>query len=1081
MIKTLAKLVTAALLVSAAVATAPIAAGAGTAPTLTQRIGDFETGSEGWTLNLGGEFPGAKGAFALDNSTAVTGASSGKLSGDFGGGGQYVAIGRGFSPLDLSSLGFSVRSADLATLALRLTDSTGQVHQQRLTLNGSTNWQHLDVTTFAGGDQYVHFGGANDGVWHGPAQAISFILDRNALHAGLTAGSLWIDDVTAVYPAPAVALSTTTLGNVFTLGQRPAIRLTSGGDAVSWTATDVGGNVVASGQRPVTAVNSTLVLPIDRIGWFRITVTAKRAGAVIGTAETTLALLTKFDTSKVNSSPFGTGGHFGQGTSTDPIPLIASAGIKTSRDEMMWQNIEPTKGSYVFPQTEENFAGSLIQNSVAPLIVLDYANPNYDGGKAPTSPEGIAAFANYADALATHYAGKVSNYEIWNEWNIGSGDTDRTPRSYFALQKKTYETVKAHHPNVTVVAPALAGADMQWIEQWLQLGGLQYTDAVSFHPYLYPAAPEALDATLTQLQDLIKKYNGGKPKPVWITEQGWPTGTAGLAVSEPIQAAYLTRAQLIALSHGVQRYHNYDFVNDGTDPGNTENNFGLIRHPADALGAYTPKPSYVSYATLTRQLTGATFRNAESTGTGVHDLVFTRRDETVRTLWADTPTVVSVHSTEPLTVTDLYGAAQTYTPDSTGVVTLSLTGDPIYVSGPATAVTSGARYALTAASGFVGDPLQAVWTVDNTGSRQRADVTLALGGHTYRQTVPAGQTGSLTINLPAPTAPGTRSLIAEVSVKHSRVGRLRADLTVQNALQLQAKHVIDNSGAQQLRLTVSNQSASSHTLGSLAWTLGSTSGTALAGATVPSGGQQVVDLPLSGLTTATRYPYTATLTATGQPTLNTSGTVIPVDASSATKLTKRTITVDGKLDDLTGVPGIQLPADGKVVMNGYGGPSDLSGTAWFTYDAQNLYLSARLTDDRHAQPATGGNIWLGDSIQFAVGSGAPGEQSAWSEIGVALTSAGPQLYRWQAYGESAGSISGASVAVTRDETAKQTTYEVAIPWSHLQPIHPDDRLISLSMLVNDNDGAGRKGWIEWGSGIGGAKDPSLFKAAQLAG
>ena len=39
--------------------------------------------------------------------------------------------------------------------------------------------------------------------------------------------------------------------------------------------------------------------------------------------------------------------------------------------------------------------------------------------------------------------------------------------------------------------------------------------------------------------------------------------------------------------------------------------------------------------------------------------------------------------------------------------------------------------------------------------------------------------------------------------------------------------------------------------------------------------------------------------------------------------------------------------------------------------------------------------------------------------------------------------------------------------------------LTFSMLINDNDGAGRKGWMEYGSGIGSRKDVSLFSSLQL--
>jgi hypothetical protein len=38
--------------------------------------------------------------------------------------------------------------------------------------------------------------------------------------------------------------------------------------------------------------------------------------------------------------------------------------------------------------------------------------------------------------------------------------------------------------------------------------------------------------------------------------------------------------------------------------------------------------------------------------------------------------------------------------------------------------------------------------------------------------------------------------------------------------------------------------------------------------------------------------------------------------------------------------------------------------------------------------------------------------------------------------------------------------------------------MSFSLLVNENDGQGRRGWIEWASGIGSEKRPSLFRAMQ---
>jgi hypothetical protein len=40
-------------------------------------------------------------------------------------------------------------------------------------------------------------------------------------------------------------------------------------------------------------------------------------------------------------------------------------------------------------------------------------------------------------------------------------------------------------------------------------------------------------------------------------------------------------------------------------------------------------------------------------------------------------------------------------------------------------------------------------------------------------------------------------------------------------------------------------------------------------------------------------------------------------------------------------------------------------------------------------------------------------------------------------------------------------------------------MFNLSLLLNDNDGLRRKGYIEWGFGIGGEKNDAYFKPVKL--
>lgn len=147
---------------------------------------------------------------------------------------------------------------------------------------------------------------------------------------------------------------------------------------------------------------------------------------------------------------------------------------------------------------------------------------------------------------------------------------------------------------------------------------------------------------------------------------------------------YLARAQLGVQGHGVDRFYVYDFMNDGIDPAAQENNFGLVHNPADALGPYTPKPSYVAYATAARQLRGATFLGKEFPGNGLIDQVFAANDGTpFRAIWAASGanTTVTVKATGPIQVTSLYGLSSTLTPNASGQVTVTVGVWPTYISG----------------------------------------------------------------------------------------------------------------------------------------------------------------------------------------------------------------------------------------------------------------------------------------------------------------------------------------------------------------------------------------------------------------
>ncbi|KAI7256686.1 hypothetical protein KC345_g10947, partial [Hortaea werneckii] len=188
------------------------------------------------------------------------------------------------------------------------------------------------------------------------------------------------------------------------------------------------------------------------------------------------------------------------------------------------------------------------------------------------------------------------------------------------------------------------------------------------------------------------------------------------------------------------------------------------------------------------------------------------------------------------------------------------------------------------------------------------------------------------------------------------------------------------------------------------------------------------------------------------------------------------VQIDGSLGEWAGQPRFEVS---DVRLDGWGGKQDLSAFGYTSWDVDNFYLALEVADDTQAQTAAGDAIWNGDGIQLALGityadGSSPRE---YHELGLARDDQGKLLkWRWLApSGFDTGDSIRLQEAVTR--SSHTTIYEAAIPWSELT--YETDRVqeglkLKFSLLVNDNDGDGRRGWIEYNSGIATAKDINAF-------
>ncbi len=175
------------------------------------------------------------------------------------------------------------------------------------------------------------------------------------------------------------------------------------------------------------------------------------------------------------------------------------------------------------------------------------------------------------------------------------------------------------------------------------------------------------------------------------------------------------------------------------------------------------------------------------------------------------------------------------------------------------------------------------------------------------------------------------------------------------------------------------------------------------------------------------------------------------------------IVVDGQLNDWVDNSDIHLPANNEQVqLQGWAGDEDLSLHAMISYDEDYFYLAATVTDNIHHAIADD-YMWMGDSLQLAFGNnGVYGP-----EYGFSLVNGESQIWRW-VVGEAV--LDKNSITLHSSRSGNETVYEAAIPWGAIFSEYPDNKPFQFSLLVNDNDGEGRRGWIEWNESIGRVKD-----------
>ncbi len=392
--------------------------------------------------------------------------------------------------------------------------------------------------------------------------------------------------------------------------------------------------------------------------------------------------------------------------------LAAQAGVKGSREELSWANIEPqSKGSFAWA-TYDTRLGYDAANGLNVVGML-LTTPKWASSNPSAAdwywwePRNRQDYFDFVRAAVGRWQGQIHTWEIWNEPNNAATWNCVNPcnhaADYAALLQGAYATIKGVDPTARVLIGGLyvhdtANEGMAFLNSVVAASGSAINfDGLSIHTYMPDRVPEAMrpDSVVQNFQYRLNVVNtwigahGGHPGEIWITEDGRSTCT-GCAYpwSEDDQASMLARMYgIAAATPHVAQFDYFQFEDKFNTPSDLYGGMSIVRDDG------TTKPAYTAYKIAAAQLDGATFsgpgpamlpgnnpQQPDSSDFIGFDYRFTRGSTSLHMVWRvnDTATIQYPVETAQVDVVSRDGAVTRLTATG-GQVTLTVGPRPLYV------------------------------------------------------------------------------------------------------------------------------------------------------------------------------------------------------------------------------------------------------------------------------------------------------------------------------------------------------------------------------------------------------------------
>jgi len=787
---------------------------------------------------------------------------------------------------------------------------------------------------------------------------------------------------------------------------------------------------------------------------------------------------------------------------------MSRLGAKWNREEVTWAIAEPVRGQLSLPEGAKETWQQMKEDGIELIFICMGTNPNYQGGMTPSTDESIEAFANYCAFMARELKGITNYFEIWNEWNIVNfNPSNEPPETYAKLCKAAYKAIKKENPDAVVIGVSTALIDINWTRRVFEAGAYDYMDMVSIHPYDFSGKfrEEKFVKDGLDLINLMKEY--GNIKPICYSELGFstvdgPTATFpdydGYSQTQQSAAKILSNALIRAngLADILIEYAFYDRSNqsDIESCWGVAYNWELSEPEKPRNGA---KESYLSTAAMNRMWGANTdFKSSISKNRAYAMNFYNNKDnrnililatgEGEQTLNID----LGIKSVD---LYDMYGNKMSTLYSDNGVYAFGISMIPYY------AVGKFEKFEESTQNGaVVPDSITQIGTANdvlsfNLTKHINEELVVEVGEVNGATVIEnngfVGDNAKITLRTDL-NAIGEKVVPITVKGKDGKIyyyAEHRLNLKDPITISIGSQRVSDaNNNHWAAKITVHNNSQAGEHSGEVILTAPEeTAKTARVRKFVNIAPGKDATFLFNLPVRITKQPIDVAVDVKLEGGL---------EFSASDKLvftTAKYATIKPAIDGVESSGEWQKDwfgvAEQKFVkkIEDWKGPDDVSFNATLMWDEENVYMLAVVRDTIHSvvySPPIVSNMWMGDGIQFSIDDREvvpAAQEGEFTELGIAqLPSGDTGAYRWSAlYDELRGGVEIENVDVAVKHKDGVTIYEMRMPWSEI--FYTDYKVDSsktfrFSALINDNDGYGRRGWIEYMSGIGSPKNASMF-------